>query len=129
MFGVDESGDTVGFLRVGDDMQSESRFATGLGAIQLDDPASRHALTSESEVERECAGADALDLVVRRVGQLHDRAGAEGLFDLPDGILEHARGVILAGFFSCFAFGHGGLHSFVPRRGRVGLTTSQTRHA
>ena len=76
-------------------------------AAFFDDPSSGHALASQGQVEREGTGSDAFDLVRRGVGEFHDRARAEGLLNLSDGVVEHACGGLRGGFLPCLGLSHG----------------------
>ena len=101
MFGIDEGRNALRFLGAGNHVKSKGCLAAGFRAVEFDDSSSGHALASQGQVEREGAGSDAFDLVCRGVGEFHDRAGAEGLLNLSDGVVEHTRGGLGGRFLPC----------------------------
>ncbi len=88
MLGVDDGGDAPAALRLSGDGERESGLTGGFRAEDLDDSAAGDALAAEGKVQRDGAGGDARDRQVGVLVELHDRALAEGLLDLPDGLAE-----------------------------------------
>ena len=82
VLGVDECRDAAGALRVGDGVQRERRLARGLGAVDLDDAATREPADAERDVEGDRAGRDDLDGGAIFAAEAHDRALAELAVDL-----------------------------------------------
>src|SRR4051794_761050 len=83
MLGVYESTHTASLLRLGDDMERQSGLARTFRAVDLDDTALRHAADAESDVEPERPGGDRRhSRYLAAAAELHDRALAEGAFDL-----------------------------------------------
>ena len=117
VLGVDEGDHAAGALRVGRDVVAERRLAARLGAVDLGDPAARHAADAERQVERHRAGRDGLDVLGAAVAEAHDRAAAELLLDLEDGGLDRASSLAvpssLRGRLGLSA-SHRCIHVFVP---------------
>jgi hypothetical protein len=83
VFGVDEGAGTAELLHFGHDLQGQRGLARGLGAVDLDHPTARQAANAERDVQAQRAGGDDLDVFDHfAIGQAHDRALAELLFDL-----------------------------------------------
>src|SRR5262245_59251107 len=110
VLGVDNGGDSAGFLGLSGDMQGEGRFAARFGAEDLDDAAAGDALTTEGDVEREAAGGNARNGERAIAAQRHDRPLAELFFDLLEGgfqravLLDQRRGgglAVVASLFFC----------------------------
>ena len=98
MLGVYESTHTASLLRLGDDMERQSGLARTFRAVDLDDTALRHAADAESDVEPERPGGDRLHgRYLAAAAELHDRALAEGAFDLRHGGIKRLL-PILGGF-------------------------------
>ena len=86
MFGVDEGRNPAGPLGGRYGMEGERCFAARLRPEHLDDAATRKPLAAEGEVYREAAARDALDRGLSIAAQRHDRARAEFLLDLGEGV-------------------------------------------
>src|SRR5262249_32282220 len=63
-------------------------LAARLRAEDLDDPAARQAAPAQGDVQAQRPAGDALDVQDRALAQLHDRAFAELLLDLRQGVLQ-----------------------------------------
>ena len=88
VLGVDVGAHAAVALGLGDDVHGERRLPRRLGAVDLDDPAAGQPADAEGEVEREGAGGDRGDPDVAPLAELHDRALAVLLLDLPEGHVE-----------------------------------------
>src|SRR5215218_4438510 len=85
VLGVDESGEASCFLRLGDDVQGESRLAARLRTEDLHDPASGDAANAEGDVEGQGAGRNGGDALALLVAHAHDRTLPELPLYLRDG--------------------------------------------
>src|SRR5271166_2138379 len=98
VLGVDERTGAAALLRLGDGVQGQRGLARTLRAVDLDDAAARHAADAQRQIQAERARRDHLDLLVdAALAHAHDRALAEGAFDLRQRgveclVLFHARG-------------------------------------
>src|SRR5271165_388395 len=97
VLGVDERTGAAALLRLGDGVQGQRGLARTLRAVDLDDAAARHAADAQRQIQAERARRDHLDLLVdAALAHAHDRALAEGAFDLRQRgveclVLFHAR--------------------------------------
>ena len=83
MFGVDKGADAALLLGLGNRVQGKRRLTRAFRPVDLDDTSARQAADAKRDVEAERAGGDRADLDNLLVGtQAHDRALAEGAFDL-----------------------------------------------
>ena len=83
VLGVDEGAGAARLLRLGYDMQRQGGLARAFRAVDLDDTALRHAADAKRDVEPERPGGDRLHRrYLAAAAELHDRALAEGAFDL-----------------------------------------------
>ncbi len=86
MFGIDEGAGAAGFLGFRNDVQRDGRLARAFRAIDFDNAAPRQAADAERDVEAQRAGGNHISfnrLLPR--AEFHDRAFAEGPFDLAEG--------------------------------------------
>ena len=90
MFRVDECHNAAKRLRLGENLQCERRFTTGLRTVNLNNTAARNAANAECRIERQSARGNSGNLkVFGIVAELHDGALAEFLLDLLSRELEH----------------------------------------
>src|SRR5688572_14137400 len=83
MLGVDEGGHAAGLLGLRDDVQGQRGLARGLGTVDLDDAAARHAADAQGQVQGKRSGRNGLDAhLARAVAQFHDGLFSVGLLDL-----------------------------------------------
>ena len=110
MFSVDEGANAALFLRFGDHMQRQRRFARGFGPVYLDHPSARQAPDPKRDIEAERPRRHRLDLDCLLVlAEAHDRALAERPFDLRQGGVERL-GLVHAGPFHETKIGLGHHH-------------------
>jgi hypothetical protein len=114
VLGVNERRESAGFLRVGDDVEHQRRFAGRFRPVNFNHASARNAADAEREVERERAGRDDADFDFGlRVAEAHDRAVAVAFVDAGNGGFQFAgvrgRGLRFGGiFFDGFFSGFGG---------------------
>ena len=91
MLRIDESSQPASFLRVGDDVQHQRRFAGGLRPKNLHHPPSRQPSHPQRQIHRKRARGNDVDLFQGvRVTQAHDAPFAVGFGDAGDGRLQLA---------------------------------------
>src|ERR1043165_8245272 len=106
MLGVDERCDAASLLGIGDDVQTQSRLAAGLGAVDLGDTTPRDPPDADGGVQVDRSGWDRIDPNSVLSPQPHDRALTHALLDLRDGQIQRLFLVVLH---------HGNRHFYVPR--------------
>ena len=95
MLGIDKGYDSTKSLGFSQNLERQGRLAGGLGAINLDDAATRDATDTQSVVERDGSGWDGLNLIVgASITELHDGALAKTLLDLGGGFLDDLLSVL-----------------------------------
>ena len=83
VFGVDEGAGAAQLLGLTDDVERHRRLPRGFGPVDLDHPAPRQAADAKRDVEPKRAAGDGLGFDdACAFSELHDRALAEGPFDL-----------------------------------------------
>ena len=96
MLGIDEGGDAAVTLGVAHNVVAEGGLSARLGAVDLGDPAARHATDAECQVERDRAGGDDLHRDGTPVAESHDRAAPELLLDLQNRGIDRSAAVAVA---------------------------------
>ena len=90
MFGVNKRNDAAHGLSLGKNLEGEGCFARRLGAVNLDNAATRNAADAKGHVERDGAGGNGLHMEVGPILAIaHDGTLAELLLDLLRGGLDH----------------------------------------
>ena len=90
MLGIDKCNDAAHGLCFCKNLERKRRLTGGLGTINLDDTAARHAADTQGGIERQRARRNSLDLELRTAVAIpHDRALAELLLDLGLGGGDH----------------------------------------
>jgi hypothetical protein len=97
VLGVDERGHAAPLLSIGDGVQGHRGLAAGFRTIDFDNSPARNSLSAESQIETHRSGRNPLNLLEAPLVQGHNRALAEFLLDLRQGVFQFFIG----------HFGHG----------------------
>ena len=90
MLGIDKCHNATHCLGLGQDLERKRRLTGGLGTVDLDDSAARHAADTQRGIEGQGARGNGLDLELgTTVAVPHDGTLAEFLLDLGLGGGDH----------------------------------------
>ena len=90
MLGIDKCHDAAHGLGLSQDLERQRRLTRGLGTVDLDDTATRHAADAQSGIESQSTRGNSLDLELGTAVTIpHDRTLTELLLDLGLGGGDH----------------------------------------